>query len=223
MGVYLAIVGVIASLSGAVILASYLDRRCCGALEEEAQRLGFSFAKVAKPFDGSSTSELAVCLHESSSVEVEKLMQGTMSGRRVLVFNVRSCNRWGEGAAVTTFAAFQSSSGQLPVFKIRAKNVIERCLGAFVRNAGDSDTDPEFAKRFLLQCSADDARMHKFFTSNTMRHLLQRADHFKIQSSPNWLLIFRPCEMIRARNLRQFVHATSAIALGLLGPEIQPW
>ena len=222
VGVYLAIVGVISSLVGAIILGNYLDRRHCGALEQEARYLGFSFTKVAKPFYGSAISELAVCLQESSSAEVEKLMQGTISGRRVLVFNVRACSPWGEGATVTTFAAFQSSASRLPVFQIRAKNIIDRCWGTLVRNARDRDIDPEFAKRFLLLCCADDAQKHKFFTRSKMLHLLQCADHFKIRSSPNWLLIFRPGEMISARNLRQFVHATSMIAFGLLDPEIQP-
>jgi hypothetical protein len=174
------------------------------------------------PFYGSSISELAVCLQENSSAEVEKLMQGTISGRRVLVFNVRACSQWGEGAPVTTFAAFHSSSSQLPIFQIRAKNIIDKCCGTLVRNAEDGDIDPEFAKRIFLLCCADDAQKHEFFTRSKMLHLLQSADHFKIQSSSNWLLIFRPGEMISAKKLRQFVHVTSMIAFGLLDPEIQP-
>ena len=39
----------------------------------------------------------------------------------------------------------------------RAKNIIDRCRGALVRNAVDRDLDPEFAKRVLLRC-VDDAQ-----------------------------------------------------------------
>src|ERR1700676_4738418 len=130
--------------------------------------------RVAKPFEGSAISELAVCLQESSSTEVERLMQGTISGRRVLVFNLRAYSSLGEGATVTTFAAFQSSASRRPVFQIRAKNIIDRCWGTLVRNAVDRDIDPVFAKRFLL-CCADDAEKHEFFTRGKLLHLHQCA------------------------------------------------
>jgi len=220
--VYLAIVGVVSFLAGAIILGNQLERRRCRALEQEARQLGFSFMRVAKPFEGSAISELAVCVQESSFTEVEKLMRGTISGRRVLVFNVRAYSSLGEGATVTTFAAFQSSASRLPVFQIRAKNIIDRCRGTLVQNAVDRDIDPEFAKRFLLLSCADDAKKHEFFTRSKLLHLRQCADYFQIRSSPNWLLIFRPGRIISARNLRQFVNVTSTIAFGLLDPELQP-
>ncbi len=219
--VYLAIAGVVSFLGGAIILGNQLERRRCRALEQEARRLGFSFMSVAQPFEGSAIGELAACLQESSSTEVERLVQGTISGRRVLVFNVRAYSSLGEGATVTTFAAFQCSASRLPVFQIRAKNIIDRCRGALGRNAVDRDIDPEFAKRFLL-CCADDAKKREFFTGSKLLHLRQCADNFQIRSSPNWLLIFRPGGMISARNLRQFLHITSTIAFGLLDPELQP-
>jgi hypothetical protein len=220
--VYFAIGGILSFLVGAIILGNQLERRRCRALEQEARNLGFSFTSVAKPFYGSPISELAVCLQESCSTEVEKLIQGTMSGRCVLLFNVRTYSSLGEGTTVTTFAAFQSSASRLPVFQIRAKNIVDRCRDALARNAVGRDIDPEFAKRFLLLSCADDAQKHEFFTRSKMLHLLQCADHFQIRSSPNWLLIFRPGGIVSARNLRQFVHVTSKIAIGLLDPEIQP-
>jgi hypothetical protein len=221
VNVYLAIVGVVSFLAVAIILGNQLERRRCRALEQEARRLGFSFVSVAKPFEGSSISELAACLRESSSSEIEQLMQGTISGRRVLVFNVRAYSSLGEGATVTTFAAFQCSASRLPVFQIRVKNIIDRCRGALGRNATDRDIDPEFAKRFLL-CCPDGAKKREFFTGSKLLHLRQCADNFQIRSSPKWLLIFRPGGMISARNLRQFVHVTSTIAFGLLDSELQP-
>ncbi|MGA7927236.1 MAG: hypothetical protein WCA20_14760 [Candidatus Sulfotelmatobacter sp.] len=176
--------------------------------------------RVAKRFEVSAISEVAVGLQESSCTEVEKLLQGTISGRRVLVFNLRAHSSLGEGATVTTFAAFQSSTSRLPVFQIRAKNIIDRCRDTLVRNAVDRDIDPEFAERFRL-CCADDAKKHEFFTRGKLLHLRQCADHFQIRSSPDWLLVFRPGRITSARNLRQFVYATSTIALGLLDPELQ--
>ncbi len=209
-------------LSGLLILRIHVERKHRRVLEQEARGLGFSFTKVAKPVCGSTISELAVCLQDSSSTEVEELMQGTISGRRVLVFNARAFSLLGEGATVTTFAAFQSSASPLPVFQIRAKSILDRCWGVLVRNAGNRDIDPEFAKRFFLLCCADDAQKHKFFTRSKMLHLLQCADHFHIRSNSDWLLIFRPGGVIDAKHLREFVHVTSVIAFGLLDPAIQP-
>ena len=221
MDVYLAIVGVVSFLAGAILLRNQLKRRRCRALEQEARRLRFSFTSVAKPFEGSTISELAACLQESSSIGVEQVMQGTISGRRVLVFNLRAYSSLGEGATVTTFAAFQCSASRLPVFQIRAKNIIDRCRGALGRNAVDRDIDPEFAKRFLF-CCADGAKKRELFTGTKLLHLRQCAENFQIRSSPNWLLIFCPGGMIKAKNLRQFLRATSTIAFGLLDPEPQP-
>jgi hypothetical protein len=221
LDVFLPIMGVVLFSVGAIILGNLLDRRRCRALKQEARQLGFSFVSVAKLFDGSASGELTVLLGESSSPAVEKLMQGTISGYRVLVFNLRAYSLSGEGATVTTFVAFHSPANRLPVFQVRPKNLIDRCRGAFVRTAVDRDMHPELSKKFLL-FRADDARERQFFTGCKLLHLRQCADHFQIRSSPHWLLIFRPGGTTNARNLPQFVHVTSTIGFGLLDPELQP-
>src|SRR5208282_191 len=121
------------------------------------------------------SANLQFCLGESSSPAVEKLMQGTISGRRVLVFNLRADSLSGEGATVTTFAAFHSSATRLPVFHVRPENLIDRCRSALVRTAVDRDMDPEFSKKFLL-FRADDAKELQFFTGCKLLHLRQCAD-----------------------------------------------
>jgi hypothetical protein len=177
LDVFLPIMGVVLFSVGAIILGNLLDRRRCRALKQEARQLGFSFVSVAKLFDGSAIGELTVLLGESSSPAVEKLMQGTISGHRVLVFKLCANNLSGEGATVTTFAAFHSPASRLPVSQVRPKNLIDRCCGALVRTAVDRDRDPEFLKKFLL-FRADDAKERQFFTDCKLLHLLQCADHF---------------------------------------------
>jgi hypothetical protein len=221
LDVFLPIIGVVVFSVGAIVLGNLLDRRRCRALKQEARQLGLSFVSGAKLFDGSAIGELAVLLGESSAPAVEKLMQGTISGHRVLVFNLRAHSLSGEGATVTTFAAFHSPARRLPVFQVRPKNFIDRCRAALVRTAVDRDMDPEFSKKFLL-FGADDATERQFFTGYKLLHLRQCADHFQIRSSPHWLLIFRPGGITNARNLPQFVRVTSTIAFGLLDPELQP-
>ncbi|HWO29168.1 MAG TPA: hypothetical protein VNO32_10265 [Candidatus Acidoferrum sp.] len=221
LDVFLPIMGVVLFSVGAIILGNLLDRRRCRALKQEARQLGFCFMGVVKLFDGSASAELTVLLGESSSPAVEKLMQGTISGHRVLVFNLRAYSLSGEGATVTTFAAFHSPANRLPVFQVHPKNLIDLCRGALVRTAVDRDMDPEFSKKFL-PFRAEDARERRFFTGCKLLHLRQCADHFQIRSSPHWLLIFRPGGTTNARNLPQFVHLTSPIAFGLLDPELQP-
>jgi hypothetical protein len=221
LDVFLPIMGVVLFSVGAIILGNLLDRRRCRALKQEARQLGFCFMGVVKLFDGSASAELTVLLGESSCPAVEKLMQGTISGHRVLVFNLRAYSLSGEGATVTTFAAFHSPANRLPVFQVHPKNLIDLCRGALVRTAVDRDMDPEFSKKFL-PFRAEDARERRFFTGCKLLHLRQCADHFQIRSSPHWLLIFRPGGTTNARNLPQFVHLTSPIAFGLLDPELQP-
>lgn len=220
MDVYLPIVGLASFSAGAIILREQLERRRCRALEREARQLGFSFMRVAEPFEASAISEIAVCQQESSCIEteVEDLIQGTISGRQVFVFNLRAHSSFGEGSTVTTFAAFQSSSFRLPAFQIRAKTILDRCRGWLERNP--RDFAPDFTKRFLL-CCPDDAKRREFFTVDKLTYLRQLPDHFQIQSGPKWLLIFRPGGIVSASNFRQFVRVTSTIAFGLLEPESQ--
>jgi hypothetical protein len=90
MDVYLALVGV-ASLSIAVIFGNQLERRRSRSLEQEAAGLGFSFAAVAELIEESAINEVASCMQESGCIdsEVMEVMQGTILGRRLLVFNLR--------------------------------------------------------------------------------------------------------------------------------------
>lgn len=171
--------------------------------------------RVAKPFEGSDIRGLDFCLPEGPSTQVENLIQGSVSDCRMLVFNLRTYSSLGEGSTVTTYAAFQSGPKQLPVFQIRVKGILDRCRDALAANALDSDTDPDFAKRFLLHCE-DDAEKHRFFTRSKLLHIRQWADDFRIQSSPDWLLMYHPSGKVSDKKLRQFVDVTSTIAFGLL-------
>jgi hypothetical protein len=136
--------------------------------------------------------------------EVMEVMPGTILGRRMLVFNFREYSSLGDGSTVTTVAAFQCTATPLPVFRVRAKDVIDLCRDTPQEEAVDSDVDPEFDSRLQLWC-ADDAMKRKFFTSGRLGYLRRCVGHFEIRSSPNWLLIFLPGEEISAKNLRRFV------------------
>lgn len=67
-----------------------------------------------------------------------------------LVFNLRTYSSLGEDSTVTTYAAFQSGSKQLPIFQIQGKGFLDRCRDALGGKPLNSDIDPEFAKRFRL-------------------------------------------------------------------------
>ena len=148
-------------------------------------------------------------------------MQGTILGRRVLVFNLREYSSLGDGSTVTTVAAFQRSTMPLLVFRVRAEDVIDLCRDALPEEGVDSDVDPEFDARLQLWC-ADDAMTRKFLTSGRLGYFRRCLGYFEIRRSPNCFLIFHPGEEISAKNLRRFVQVTSTIAFGLLDPEIKP-
>ena len=175
---------------------------------------------VARPFEDSAVRRLAPCLKDGSGTKVENLVHRTIRGRRVLVFNFQTYSSLGEGSTVTTCAAFQSRSYQLPVFQIRTKGILDRWQRTMA-TVVNLDTDPEFAKRFVLFC-VDEGEKHRFFTSSKLRHICQSADHFQIQSSPDWLIMFRPGRVVSARNLHQFVSVTLQLHLvcSKLGPNL---
>ena len=90
MNVYFMIFAIVGVLVGAITLRNRIERQRCRTLEQEAQQLGFSFTKIARPFEGSDIRDLAFCLQEGSSIQVENLVQGTIRDCRMLVFDLRT-------------------------------------------------------------------------------------------------------------------------------------
>lgn len=171
--------------------------------------------RVAKPFEGSDIRGLDFCLPEGPSTQLKTLYRGqfVIAACSSLTF-VRTA-LWVK--ARPSQLTPRSSLGQNNYLfsKIRVKGILDRCRDALAANALDSDTDPDFAKRFLLHCE-DDAEKHRFFTRSKLLHIRQWADDFRIQSSPDWLLMFHPSGKVSDKKLRQFVDVTSTIAFGLL-------
>ena len=108
----LPILGLASVSAGAVVASEQLEQRRCRALEREARALGLSFVRLAEPDD--IAEGLVVRPHDSTCIatQLENVMQGTIGGRRVVVFNLRAYSAFGEGSSAMTFAAFQCSEGQ---------------------------------------------------------------------------------------------------------------
>lgn len=149
---------------------------------------------------------------------VDELMQGAISGRQALIFNLRAYSAFGEGSTVTTFAAFRSPRATLPNFEIYPRNLLERSLYAWQRGIGH-DQDAEFNSQFSFRYW-NVHRWHEFLTEEKLVQLQQPAQGFEIRSSNNWLLVCRPGKAISAPNLRRFVRLTSNIASALLDPDV---
>lgn len=105
----LPILGLASVSAGAVLAGEQLERRRCRALEREARELGLSFVRSAEPDD--IADGLVGRPHDSTCIatRLENVMQGTVGGRRVVVFNLRAYSAFGEGSSATTFAAFHCS------------------------------------------------------------------------------------------------------------------
>jgi hypothetical protein len=198
---------------GLFLLDCLFTRRRLERLEAQAHALGFSFARTAQPFAGSSIEGL--CILADDSAAVINVMQGRAGGCDAIVFELARLNPACPMVAATTVAAFRCTCGRLPVLAIGDRDLAHRLddLAVHRHDSALGDTAP-----FFVHC-ADQRRAHEFLTPARLQHLRATARHFRIESSSDWIFVYRPGVRIRPEALPEFLQGTSVIASGLLDGE----
>ncbi len=207
---------VLAALAG-LLLGFVVPARRSRRLERKARELGFQFYARATPFQNTEVQGLTI-LKGGSSTPVENLLERVNGSCYFLIGDIREV--WEESIPlVTTVAAFRVAARHLPVFQIEERNAIERVIEhierAFGKKLSEFGPDHEFGHNFFVHCS-DKGAVETFLTPAKLAYLRDHAAHYHIESSPDWLLIYRPGYEVQAENLKDFAEITSAMASVLL-------
>lgn len=201
----LAIIGV-----GVFLLDCAFTRRRLRGLETQARRLGFSFERTAQPFAGTDIHGLSPL--EDASTAVINVMKGAVGQCSALVFELARVNPACAGVAATTVAGFRCPCGHLPVFQMGKETLAHRFSDAL---QGKVDYDLGQGQQFFVHC-ADARGTQDFLTPAKMERLRLCAQHFRIESSPDWILVYRPGVRVRPEALPDFIQAAALVASTLL-------
>jgi hypothetical protein len=196
------------------LLDRVFTRRRTAALEQQARKLGFSFERQADPFAGCNLQGLEVLERDPAALTVN-VMRGKVGPCEALVFEREHYNLETPGApAESTFAAFHCPSGRLPTFEIGEQSWAHRLADAVERKS-DLQLCPECGARLFVHC-ADASRTRDFLPHEKLSTLHLEAQHFCIESNPEWILIFRPGRRVKPEGLPSFVSCAAAVASALL-------
>jgi hypothetical protein len=215
LGLALAIVFWLAIAALLILLAVFLTGRRSARWRSIAARGGFEYRASAMPFQGTDISGLTL-LESDNDVVVSNLLQGMVRGCYAFLFDLPSCNPSSEQVSTTTVAGFRYPHGRLPILQIAPKQLFDRVEEALALKPC-LEIDSEFSKHFLVNCESErDARA--FLTPEKLRQLRLQLDNFRIESSPDWLLVYRPGASIKPEKLAEFANAAATIACVLLPP-----
>ena len=135
-------------------------------------------------------------------------LEGTINGRRILLFDFSYDTGSGEDASThfMTVAAFAFPGQNLPSFQLGRRSILGRGI--------EIEGNPEFAKRFRLT-GEDQAAIRSLFTPSLVNLLAStELDKQKValEGAGDWLVFYRGT--ISAGQCRSFLEQTSQIASG---------
>lgn len=194
------------------------SRRRLSSLKEQARRLGFEFSPSGQPFVETDVKGLSA-LSEDASVEVFDLMRGRYGNCSMLLFDFPLFNDFSIDVGFTTFAAFRCPHGGLPICQVASKNIVGRLHDELANKPDLYAADRDFARHFSVWCG-DKAALHRYLDSYRLAHLRTHADNFRLEFSPEWILVYRAVVKVPANELPAFIRETSELVLPLLPQEL---
>lgn len=203
-------------IAAALIIGKFWGRRL-KTVDERARELGFAFDDNSSPFDGSEVRGLSVLRCDPSAI-VSRMMTGKIGECPAVVFNLICYGQHCRSVNAVTIAAFRSSAGPLPHFRIGTKDLLQGLATRIAGSDANCETQCEFGKRCLLQSAARD-NTRDFLTPRKLSQLEGFAKNFCIESSADWVFAYRPCTRLKLEAWPDFIREVSAIARVLFGAE----
>ena len=211
MDVYLALL--FCSLAALVMYA--VDRIFSGnrirELQEQARQLGLSFRAKGDPFANTAIHGLTLIERDPASI-VSNLIEGIVRGFNVTIFDLGHCDESSPVVMYTTVAAFRCPSGCLPVLDLQLRTLEERLEELLHRRSSER----KLCAGGILVEFEDKAQALQFLSDDKMQKLCLHPEHFRIETSHDWLLFFVPGARVKPRSLRSFVDLAVDIAVTLM-------
>jgi hypothetical protein len=208
------VVGSLFIIALALVINRALGHRRGDTFQHVAGDLRMNYIARGTPFVGSDVTGLSPLARGAATV-AHNILQGTLSGCGALIFELTHFGPSEISPLETTYAAFRAP-GRLPVLHMGAKHTIDR-LRERVHKDAHREFDPRFASEFFVFSS--DPGLQGFVTPHKMDELLRHAHDYHIETSPDWLLVYRPGVKVPAKRLGQFIREACGIAGVLLSAE----
>ncbi len=183
----------------------------------EQQILGFSFGGNFHPFKDSDIRQLSVLQCDPTAI-FDLTMTGKVGDSAAVVCDLICAGQHCRSVRAVTVAAFRSTCGRLPIFRIGARDLLRYMNEAMHHRRLEHERELE--KGLVLQCS-DNQGADEFFTRDKLSQLQPCVKRFCIESSPDWVFVYWPCTRVERQALPGFIRETSVIAKAVLGPGSQ--
>jgi hypothetical protein len=189
-------------------------RRRCDSFRGVAAELGLSYEPRGRPLEGSDVSAFPFLEH-GAQTEARNVMRGALHGCPLVMFEMTRFGPSEIASRETTYIAFRAPH-KLPLLHMGARHTLDR-LREMTHKDAHREFDPRFVHEFFVFSS--DPGLHGFLTAAKMQALLEHAHDYHMETSPDWLLVYRSGQKVPARRLRRFLEETSEIAAVMLHPE----
>jgi len=183
-----------------VLVQFVIRRRRTQKVQQEAKRIGLSFARESSPFLNSNTSGLEVLGHGSATV-ARNVVFGKIGSKTIYIFDELLCASADSLPSSTTIAAFRFPS------QTGAQN--DQTETPTVSEPICTKTSPRSAERALASFKRFVAAMSQCSTAHSICN-------YQVDNNSEWLLIYRPGTQVVPRELPAFIQRISALAAEIL-------
>lgn len=180
-------------------------------LQEQARELGLAYRPKGDPFANTATRGLSFLETNPGAIVVD-LIDGMVRGFHFVVFDLGHSTESSPVVLYTTVAAFRCPTGCLPVIDLQHGTALERIEE--VLHHGRSEH--KICERGFLVEFEDSAQVSLFLTPDKMSRLGAHPEHFRVETSSDWLCVYLPGVRVRPRFLPRFIGLAADIALTLM-------
>lgn len=205
----------IAALAAVGILSIWAIRRTLS--RKRTQALANTAVEMGFTLDGETrTPYLQTPLFgKGHSRKFENVMTGDRGEFIVRLFDFSFTVGSGKDAQTyrQTVANFSKEHVSLPYFDLRPANMLSRAWDAMAHKNIHFDTEPEFARRYILRGALPD-KVREFFTPGLISFLdgLDAHEKWHIEGVGGTLVVYRLNKKTPPEKMREFLEQTSQIA-----------
>ena len=206
--------GSLAIIAVVFALEHFAARRRCDSFCRIAGELGLDYKPRGRPLEGSDVSAFPFLEH-GAQTSARNVLRGELHGCPLVVFELTRFGPSEIASRETTYAAFRAPF-KLPLLHMGARHSLDR-LRELTHKDAHREFDPRFVHEFFVFSS--DPGLRDFLTPAKMQALLEHAHDYHMETSADWLLVYRSGVKVPARRLGQFLEETSEIAALMLHTE----
>jgi hypothetical protein len=210
--VVLLVAGVVALVTGIVVLVKRATAKRRAALEALALEAGWSFSGDTVAPDALGAPSFPLFTHGRAR-KARNVMRLPGSAPAVTVFDYQYTVGSGQhqSTVVQTVAHVGSPRLALPPFVLGPENIFHKAGGLLGYHDIDFDSNPEFSAKYLLRSKQAEANVRDLFTPSIRAFFEQRAP-VTVEGDEGGVLVYRSGRRVKPEELRTFVEDAQLVA-----------